>query len=207
MVRASAIAAPAVKTASTSASGINFFILSSLSRQSLFGLERVYVALGWSLCSAENGMLHCSNNVCRRRNPSSFRNNRLANRAALIRATALNMPLYVAEFQFRYNNRQIRDGRSSFLVVPGFRWRSIRATAFAKLGRGSRCENGSVYPPPHAVRGEGDRAQTRWREHADSRFFLWRRSQLDCRAPLPARFARHLPRFAGEDERAHVASQ
>lgn len=87
MVRASAIAAPAVKTASTSASGINFLILSSLSRHRS---ERVYVEIGWSLCSAQNGMLHCNNNVGRGGKPSSFRNNRWTNRAALIRATALH---------------------------------------------------------------------------------------------------------------------
>jgi hypothetical protein len=87
MVRASAIAAPAVKTASTSASGINFLMLSSLSRHRS---ERVYVEIGWSLCSAQNGMLHCNNIVGRGRNLSSFRNNRFANRAALIRAAAFH---------------------------------------------------------------------------------------------------------------------
>jgi hypothetical protein len=61
--------------------------LSSLSRHRS---ERVYVEIGWSLCSAQNGMLHCNNIVGRGRNLSSFRNNRFANRAALIRAAALH---------------------------------------------------------------------------------------------------------------------
>jgi hypothetical protein len=61
-------------------------MLSSLSRHRS---ERVYVEIGWSLCSAQNGMLHCNNIVGRGRNLSSFRNNRWTKRAALIRSTTL----------------------------------------------------------------------------------------------------------------------
>jgi hypothetical protein len=74
------------------------------------------------------------------------------------------------------------------------------STAFTKLGRESRRENESVYPPPHAVRGRGTARERGGGGMLSSGFFSDKGARPHRRGPLPARSARDLPRSAGEDD-------